>query len=489
MKRIQFIFIIAAAGLGSSCRPVGPNYHRPDAPAAATWKTEAPWREAAPSDQIAKGEWWGVFGDPELNALETKALAANQTLQGGIARLEQARAEARISIAALFPQASVGPSIQRQREPGNRPFTIVPNTGSISSNIFTIPFSVTWEPDVFGRIRRNIEASQTSYQAAGADLANLRLLVTAELAGDYFNARQLDTEIGVLNRTVQSFERGLQLVQSRQQGGVASGLDVAQEQALLDTTRTQAILLKQQRAQFEDAIATLTGEPAPNFRLRAAEISTKPPEFPTGVPSDLLERRPDIAEAERQMASANAQIGVAQAAYYPSFPLTLAGGLESATLSNIASASSTFWAAGVSAIENIFTGGARRATVQFEQAGYQNSVANYRQSVLNAMQEVEDNLAGLSVINEAEITQAAAVDDSRKALEIATNRYTGGLVSYLDVVSAQQTLLSNERLAAQLDGQRLVTSVLLIKALGGGWDASSIAALKVKVSNKQTLSP
>lgn len=489
MQRTSLLFAIAAACLVWSCRPVGPNYHRPDAPTATAWKTEAPWREAAPSDQIAKGEWWGVFGDAELSTLEMQALAANQTLKGAMARLEQARAQARISISALFPQASVVPSIQRQREAGNRPFATSANAGSISSNIFSIPFSVTWEPDIFGRIRRNIEASQASYQAAGADLANLRLSVTAELAADYFNARQLDTQIGVLNRTVQSFEKGLQLVQSREQGGVASGLDVAQEQALLDTTRTQAILLKQQRAQFENAIATLTGQPAPNFKLPSAEIATKPPAVPLGVPSDLLERRPDIAEAERQMAAANAQIGVAQAAYYPSFPLTVSGGLESAAVSKLASSSSTFWAAGVSAIEDIFTGGARRAQVQFNEAGYQDTVANYRQTVLTAMQEVEDAVAGLAVIDEAEKTQAAAVTDSRKALEIATNRYTGGLVSYLDVVSAQQTLLSNENLAAQLNGQRLVTSVLLVKALGGGWDSSSIAALKVKVSNKQALSP
>ena len=489
MRRASSIFAICAACLLASCRPVGPNYHRPDAPTATAWKTEAPWREASPSDQIAKGEWWTAFDDAELNSLETQALAANQTLKGAMARLEQARAQARISISALFPQASAGPSIQRQREAGNRPFVAGANAAPLTSNIFTIPFSVTWEPDVFGRIRRNIESSQASYQASAADLANLRLSVTAELAGDYFNARQLDAQIGVLKRTVQSFEKGLQLVQSREQGGVASGLDVAQEQSLLDTTKTQAILLRQQRAQFEDAIATLTGQPAPNFKLAAAEIATKPPAVPLGVPSDLLERRPDIAEAERQMAAANAQIGVAQAAYYPSFPLTLSAGLESVSLSSLGSSSSTFWAAGVSAIEDIFTGGARRAQVQFNEAGYQNTVANYRQAVLAGMQEVEDALAGLAVIDEAEKTQAAAVSDARKALEIATNRYTGGLVSYLDVVSAQQTLLSNENLAAQLDGQRLVTSVLLIKALGGGWDASSIAALKVKVSNKQALSP
>src|SRR6202050_5087309 len=468
----------------------GPNYPRPDAPLAATWKTEGPWRQGEPSDQLGKGDWWTIFGDSELNSLEVQAAAANQDIQVAVTRLEQARAQARIAVAGLYPQANTGPTIGRGSEPGNRPFNPPSSPATtLTSSTFEIPFTVNWEPDFFGRIRRNIESLQGSYQASGADLANTQLTVTAEVGADYFSLRQLDTQIAVLDRTVASFEKGLQLVESRQQGGVASGLDVAQEQTLLDATRTQAILLRQQRAQYEDAIAVLVGQPAPAFRLAFSEISARLPAIPDGVPSDLLERRPDIASAERQMVAANAQIGVAMAAYYPSFPISLSGGLESSGLSTLANANNAFWAVGISAFENILTGGARRAQVQYQQAGYQAAIAAYRGTVLNGFREVEDSLAGLAVLDQAEKTQAAAVADARKALDIATNRYTGGLVSYLDVITAQQTLLSNESLAAQLDGERLVTSVQLIKALGGGWDASSLAALKVKPSIKQAIEP
>jgi multidrug efflux system outer membrane protein len=469
---------------------VGPNYHRTDTPVAATWKTEGPWRQGEPSDQLGKGDWWTIFGDSELNSLEVQAAAANQDIQVAITRLEQARAQARIAVAGLYPQANTGPTIGRGSEPGNRPFNPPSSPATtLTSSTFEIPFTVNWEPDFFGRIRRNIESLQASYQASGADLANVRLTIAAEVGADYFTLRQLDTQIAVLDRSVASFEKGLQLVENRQQGGVASGLDVAQEQTLLDGTRTQAILLRQQRAQSEDAIAVLIGQPAPTFRLPFSEISARLPAVPSGVPSDLLERRPDIAEAERQMAAANAQIGVAMAAYYPSFPISLGGGLESFSLTSLANSNSAFWAVGVSAFETIFTGGARRAQVQYQQAGYQGTIATYRGTVLNAFREVEDSLAGLAVLDQAEKTQAAAVADARKALDIATNRYTGGLVNYLDVITAQQTLLSNESLAAQLDGERLVTSVQFVKALGGGWDASSIAALKVKPSIKQAVEP
>jgi outer membrane protein, multidrug efflux system len=468
---------------------VGPNYHRPDAPVAATWKTEGPWRQGEPSDQLGKGDWWAIFNDPQLNSLEVQAVAANQDIQVAITKLEQARAQARIAVAGLYPQANTNLSASRGTDAGNRPFNQLSVPVPLTSNTFEIPFTVTWEPDLFGGIRRNIQSLQASYQASGADLANVRLTIAAEVGADYFTLRQLDTQIAVLDRTVASFEKGLQLVENRQQGGVASGLDVAQEQTLLDGTRTQAILLRQQRAQYEDAIAVLIGQPAPTFRLPFGEISARLPVIPSGVPSDLLERRPDVAEAERQMAAANAQIGVAMAAYYPSFPISLGGGFESFSLTSLVNANSTFWAVGVSAFETIFTGGARRAQVQYQQAGYQGTIATYRGTVLNAFREVEDSLAGLTVLDQAEKTQAAAVADARKALDIATNRYTGGLVNYLDVITAQQTLLSNESLAAQLDGERLVTSVQLVKALGGGWDASSIAALKVKPSIKQAVEP
>jgi outer membrane protein, multidrug efflux system len=488
MSRKEFIPLLAAcvAFLGGCM--VGPNYHRPDAPTPATWKTEAPWRSSEPSDQIPKGAWWGAFGNDELNNLETQAMAANQDIAGAVARLEQARAQARIAVSSLYPQVGAQPGIARERESANRPFNPGPFT-PISNSVFQIPFTVSWEPDLFGRIRRTIASANASYQASGADLANVQLTVAAELAGDYFNARQLDSEIAVLDRSVSAFEKGLQLVESRQKGGVASGLDVAQELTLLDTTRTQAILLRQQRAQFEDAIAVLIGKPASDYSLPNAEISSTPPAVPLGMPSDLLERRPDVAESERQMAAASEQIGIAQTAYYPSFPMSAGIGTQSTGIAQIANGASTFWSVGVSAVESIFTGGARRAQVQFEQAGYQNTVAGYRGTVLNAFREVEDNLASLSVLDQAQKTQANAVEDARRALDIATNRYTGGLVSYLDVITAQQTLLQNEQLAATIQGERLVSSVMLIKALGGGWDAQSIAALKIKPSIKQAVEP
>jgi efflux transporter, outer membrane factor (OMF) lipoprotein, NodT family len=348
---------------------------------------------------------------------------------------------------------------------------------------------VSYEVDLFGRRRRSIEAAQASYQASAADLENVRLITTAELAGDYFSLRQLDKQIGLLSRTVDALNKGLDLVNSRYKGGVASGLDVAQEETLLNTTRTQLTLLQQQRKQFEDAISVLLGKPAPDFRLAVRELNAEPPSLNAGLPSDLLERRPDIAEAEREMAIANAQIGIARAAYYPSLNLFGTGGWQAADIAKLANVQSTFWAVGANVAESIFTGGARRAQVQFAQANYDATVAGYRQTVLLAFQEVQDSLTGLTVLDQAYQSQQLAVNASRRTLDIATSRYTGGLVNYLDVVSAQQNLLTNEQELAILQGQKLVTSVLLVKALGGGWDASSLAAIRVKSSPKDIIAP
>jgi outer membrane protein, multidrug efflux system len=470
---------------------VGPNYHRPDAPAAAGWKAEDPWRPGDPRDQIPKGEWWKVFSDADLDALETQAMGANPTLQAGAARLQQAWATARLTVAGLYPQAGVGASPSRARESGNRPFISESGVGSppITQSTYQLSFNVAYETDLFGRVRRSIEASNASLQASAADLEGLRLLIGSEIAADYFTVREIDAEIGVLDRTVEDLNKGLQLVEARAKGGVASGLDVAQEKTLLDSTRTQAILLHQQRVQFEDAIGTLTGQPASSFKLAAKPMPANVPAIPIGLPSDLLERRPDIAEAERDMAGANAQIGVAKSAYYPDLSLSGGSGLQSFAISKLATLSSGYWAIGAAVAESVLTGGARKAQVQFAEAGYSGAVANYRGAVLTAFQEVEDNLAGLGILDQALNAQTQAVSDARKALEIATNRYVGGLVSYLDVVTAQQTLLSNEQLAAEIEGERLVTSVLLVKALGGGWDAASIASMKVKPNIKEAIEP
>ncbi len=470
---------------------VGPEYKRASAPVPAHWDAPDPWRQSAPSDALPKGAWWEIFHDEVLNALEKDSLAANQTLKIAAAHLEQARASAAIQVATQFPQFAVDPSANRQRLSGNRPSgTGLPPSGiPVTQSNYTLPFAVSYEVDLFGRRRRSIEAAQASYQATAADLENTRLIINAELAGDYFTLRQVDTQIGILRRTVETLSKGLDLVNSRHKGGVASGLDVAQEETLLNTTRTQAILLQQQRKQLEDAIAILAGKPAPDFHLEPKEIDAEPPAINSGIPSDLLERRPDIAEAEREMAMANAQVGIARAAYFPSLNLYASGGWQTADIAKLLNVQSAVWAIGANAAETIFSGGQRRAQVRFAKAGYEASVAGYRQTVLNAFGEVQDSVTGLLVLNDAEKSQQLAVDAARRTLQIAESRYTGGLVSYLDVVSAQQNLLNNEQQMAVIRGQKLVNSVLLVKALGGGWDASSLAALQIKPKLKDVVAP
>lgn len=481
--------LLISAALVPGCS-VGPNYKRPTAPVTAKWDVAEPWRESAPKDAIPKGAWWTVFHDDDLNSLEQQALAANQTLKVSIARLEQARASAAIQVATLFPTASVAPAVERQRLSGNRPTSGVPITlRPVTQNLYAVPFTVSYEVDLFGRRRRSIEAAEAAYQANAADLENVRLLATSQLAGDYFNLRQLDSELQILNRTVEALQRGLELVNSRHRGGVASGLDVAQEETLLNTTRTQAVLLLQQRKQFEDAIAVLIGQPAPDFHLPAKVLNAQPPPLDPGLPSDLLERRPDIAEAERQMAVANAQIGIAKAAYYPSLNLFGQGGWQAADVTKLVNAASLFWALGANVTQDIFTGGARRAQLQFARAGYDANVASYRETVLTAFQEVQDEITGLGVLSEAEQSQLQAVNAARRTLDISTDRYSGGLVSYLDVVTAQQNLLNDEQELAVIQGQRLVNSVLLVKGLGGGWDASSLATVQVKPKLKDAVAP
>jgi outer membrane protein, multidrug efflux system len=472
-----------AALLCAGCT-VGPNYKRPTAPVPATWQVQEPWREADPRDSVPKTEWWTLFHEDELNGLENDLLAANQTLKVAVAHFAQARASAAVQNATLFPTVTAGPGVGVERYSGNRPTGSAVPSSPVTQGNFILPFSVSYEVDLFGQRRRTIEAAQAAYQANAADLENVRLVLTAELAADYFTVHELDSEIGITNRTVETLQRGLQLVQSRHSGGIASGLDVAQEETLLNTTRTQAILLQQQRKQFEDAIAVLVGKPAPGFHLAPHELLAEPPQIDSAIPSDLLERRPDIAESEREMAVSNAQIGIAKAAYYPSLTLYGQGGWNSQRISQLLNAQSGFWALGANVAQDIFSGGALHAQVQYSQAGYDASVANYRDTVLNAFREVQDNITGLEVLASARQSQADAVASSRRQLDIATSRYVGGLVNYLDVVSAQQNLLTNEQEAAIIQGQRLVTAVLLVKALGGGWDAASLAAIHVKPQAK-----
>jgi NodT family efflux transporter outer membrane factor (OMF) lipoprotein len=454
---------------------VGPNYQRPSAPAPApdAYKTEAPWRTAAPKDSLPKGAWWEVFNDPELNAYEQQLLTANQSLLAAKDRLDEARSLARVTSAAFFPQASVDPNASRNRYSSQRP-EVLTLGNPLTQSTYEIPFYINWEPDLFGRIRRNLEASNANLQATAADMYNVDLVLTSELAADYFSLRELDAEYQVVLDSVQIQQKGLQLVEYRHNGGVASGLDLAQQQTLLDSTQTQLYLVKQQRDQFEHAIAVLTGNPASSFSVPIKSLTEGPVPVPLGVPSDLLERRPDIAIAERQMAQQNALVGVAKAAFYPQLTLSGSGGFQSTSIASLISAPTAIWSFGGDLLEPVVNGGRNRANLAFARQSYSESVANYRETVLVAFQQVEDGLTGLNQLAQAESTQNTAVADAQRALEIANNRYVGGVTTYLDVITAQSTLLTNQRLSTQLLGQQMVTEVALVKALGGGWDASQI---------------
>jgi outer membrane protein, multidrug efflux system len=475
-------------GLVSVAFAGGPKYKQPEVTVPANWQAPAPWHEASPLDHIPKGNWWTVFNDAELNQYEDQAIANNQSLKAGVARLAQARAIARVTAAGLYPELDARPSLYRDRLSGNRPLNgstlpVVP----VSQNDFTIPFTLNYEVDLFGRVRRSVEAANEQLQASTADLENVRLMVSAELAADYFQLREVDSEIGVIQRSLGFQQKGLDLVQKRHEGGAVSGLDVAQQQTVLDSSYAQLALLQQQRAQYEHAIATLQGLPASSFKAPIRSLDAQPPAVPLGLPSELLQRRPDIAAAERQVAAANAQIGVARAAFYPSIFLSSAGGVDTADIAKLLNAPSLIWSVGLSALEPLIAGGRNHARLENARAVYDENVADYRESSLVAFQQVEDALAGLNALSTAFEAQQRAVDDAERSLNLANTRYTGGLVTYLDVITAQELALTNERLAAQILGQRLVTSVYLVKALGGGWDNSSLAAIGIKPSLKQAI--
>lgn len=409
-----------------------------------------------------------------LDGYEEELLQANQSLAAARDRLSQARSLARVATAEFFPQVATDPSAVRERGSGNRPLNgFAPTNNRVApytQSLYTIPFSLSYEVDLFGRVRKNLEASNASLQSSAADLANVQLVLTAELAADYFTLRELDAEYQVVEESVLYQRKALELVQHRHEGGIASGLEVAQQATLLDSTTSQASLVQESRAQYEHAIAVLLGQPASSFSIAVAPLNATPPPVPLGVPSDALERRPDIATYERQMAYENAQVGLARTAFYPHVTLSGSGGLESKALGSLFNAPSLFWSLGADALEPVIQGGRNRANLAAARAAYDESVANYRQTVLIAFQQVEDGISNLSTLSQALSTQSAAVDDARKALDIANNRYVGGVTNYLDVINAQTTLLESERLHTQLLGQQMVSSVYLVKALGGGWD-------------------
>jgi outer membrane protein, multidrug efflux system len=465
---------IAVAALTASCA-VGPNYHRPAADVPPSWKPEAPWHEAAPGDTALKGSWWELFDDPALNPLVAKALASNQNLQVAAARLQQAQAQLTVARSALFPAIGISASASRSKDSANRPLAAYsePNQSTVQNDFLLGP-SVNYELDLFGRVRREVEGARASAQQAEADFENTRLILMATLVTDYFSLREIDAEMDVVRRSLDLQRDALKFVSSRHDLGFATGLDLAQQQALLDSSGTQLELLQNQRHQLEHAIATLVGTAAPSFTLASSAAVPPLPALPLGLPSDLLQRRPDVASAERAMAAANARIGVARAAYFPTIDLAPGFGVpslgwESNALASLFTAPSRLWAVGLSASQTLFDAGKTRANVRFADADYTAAVATYRQTVLTAMEEVENGITGLATLERAEIQADASVRSAQRAFDIASDRYRGGVDTYLDVITAQQTLLTNQRQAVQIQGQQFTTAVFLVKALGGGW--------------------
>jgi multidrug efflux system outer membrane protein len=462
---------------------VGPDYQRPDAtdiPGAYSGATNAfatgddatnGWKIARPQARIPKGNWWEMFGDAELNKLENQASAANQQLKVAAARLDEARAQMDVTRAGLFPNVSASGSFIRQRVSPNTPSTITgqPYGSSSTFDDFYVPLSLGYELDVWGRVRRGVESARAQVQAGADDLETIRLMIQAEVAVDYFTLRALDTERAVLDSSVGVFTKSLQLTRNLRAGGAVSDLDVAQAQTVLKTTEAQLPGVLLQRAQFEHALALLAGQPASAFRVSEHALSTAPPVIPPGLPSELLERRPDISAAERRMAAANAEIGVAKAAFFPTVELNGLAGFESLDAGTVFNWSSRLWAVGPSITLPLFEGGRLRAGLRLSRATYEEMVASYRQSVLTAFSEVEDSLAGQTLLANQYAAESDALVAARKQLEIVNNQYRDGLITYLEVATAESTALNVEFSATQLRGQQLVAAVTLVQALGGGW--------------------
>lgn len=442
----------------------------PRAPGSTPGAPAGPWRLAQPNDAAPKGQWWTAFNDARLNELQEQALAQNQTLQVAAARLRQAHAALKLSGAAQLPRADATLRDSRTRTSANRPAT-TSSAQAVSSiqNDHVLSLGVSYELDLFGKVREDVKGAQAFEQQSQAELENAHLVLAADLAAFYFNLRSLDAEIDVVEQGINVQTRASGLLSARREGGAASGLDVAQQQALLDATRTQLDLLRRQRQQIEHALATLVGTPAPAFSITPAGLTATAPVIPVGLPSDVIERRPDVAAAQRAVAVSNAQIGVARAAWFPSITLNASGGWESRDIAQLFDGPSLLWSLGSSVAQSIFDGGRNSARIEQAKAVHDATTANYRQTVLKALQEVEDGLSGVNSLSAARLQSQAAVASAQKVLDIATDRYQGGVTTYLDVVTAQQNVLNNRRLSTQLLGQQLVTTTYLVKALGGTW--------------------
>jgi NodT family efflux transporter outer membrane factor (OMF) lipoprotein len=455
---------------------VGPDYVKPAVPVPANYKEAAAdgtdWKVAEPGDRVSRGKWWTLYGDSLLSALEDVLGSANQDLRVAESRYAQARALVEGTRGNYLPSVTAGVSVSRGRNSANTPTSTPASIGP--ANAFALPLELSWELDIWGRVRRAVESSEASAQAIAADLESARLSLQSELAVDYFLLRGIDSERQLLDRTLVAYRKAYELTVNRHEGGAASDADVAQAETQLRTAQAQAINLRVQRAQLEHAIAVLIGKTPAEFSLPQVGLDVLPPMVPLVMPSALLERRPDIASAERQMASANAQIGVAKAAFYPTISIGASAGFQSSKASNWFDWPSRFWSVGPSAALILFDANRRRALSEQAEAAYAGTIAAYRQTVLTAFQDVEDNLAELSILAEEAGVQEAAVKASRRSVAQTTNRYEAGAASYLEVVVAQTFALSNERAAVDIARRRMMASVRLIKALGGDWSSADL---------------
>jgi NodT family efflux transporter outer membrane factor (OMF) lipoprotein len=464
------VALVAAAGCS-----VGPDYVRPAAETPGAYKEmtgDGEWKPAQPSDGSVRGPWWEVYGDATLNSLEAEVSISNQNVLVAEAQFRQARALVLAARSQFFPTVTIGAGYTRSRPSATLASSIGPPQGA--SNDFILPLDVSWDIDVWGRIRRNVEGNRANAQASAGDLEATRLLFQSELAQDYYLLRTLDAQRALLDAAIAAFQTSLQLTRNRYAGGVASAADVAQAETQLKTTQAQATDLGVQRAQLDHAIAILIGRPPAAFEITVAPLPETPPAIPVGLPSELLERRPDVAAAERRVAAANAQIGVAVAAYYPTVTLSASAGFESGSIAKWLMWPSRFFSVGPAVTETVFDGGLRGAQTASARAAYDGSVAVYRETVLGAFQDVEDNLAALRILETEAREQDEAVRAAERSLALTTNQYRAGIVSYLNVVIAQTAALTSEQTAVGIRGRRLNASVLLIKALGGGWSVDQL---------------
>jgi len=448
---------------------VGPNYVRPPAAAPSAFKEAGDWNPAQPRDAVSRGKWWEIFGDAKLNALIEQVNMSNENVRVAEARLRQADAVVEQARAGLWPTLGVTATATRSRSP-NVAGAAATTTAPV--NVFNLPLTASWAPDLWGSVRRNIESNVANAQASAANVANARLLAQAQLAINYFQLRVLDTRRQLLDTSVAAYQKSLDLTRNRYNAGVAARVEVVQAETQLKSTQAQALDVGVQRAQLEHAIAILVGKAPVQLSIAAERLAVAIPDIPAGLPSQLLERRPDIAAAERQMAAANAQIGIAKTAYFPSLTLSASTGFRANSPPDWFTIPHRFWSVGPALAETLFDGGVRRAVTLQAQAAYDVNVATYRQTVLTAFQQVEDNLAALRILEQEARAQDDAVQAARQSTELTLNQYKAGTVNFLNVVIVQAAQLNNEVNAVSVLGQRLVAAVTLVQALGGGWSAT-----------------